>query len=144
MDTIMAPYNIDFAAVDLGGGVRQLTITNPPTAPGLSGANRLRILPDGAPGDEIVVQELGISGASVGPGATTGFGRVLDGYTSGAINIGGQRVDQIQAALQGAANSAFALDTLANPTGAVFNLVTPAAGDAGSTSGRRASRRGTT
>ena len=74
-------------------------------------------------GGESFEQELGISGAILLAGNSTSHNRVLHGYTAN-VNIGNMRVNQIQSALQTAANTAFGMDNLTNPTGDVFNLTT--------------------
>lgn len=127
-DAVSAAYNINFAA-NVVGDTRRLDITNGSGGFGvLQGGHRLHVVSAGAAGDEIFVQELGISGVSLGPGTPTGeYGRVLHGYTA-TVNIGNMHLDAIHSALQGAATTAFNLDSLDDPTGNVFQLETPSAG----------------
>ncbi len=122
LDGALAAYNIDFAAADEGGGVRHLQISNNSSgAGGIAGSYNLTIMPDA--GAVSFETEMGISRAVLLAGNSTSYNRVLHGYTAN-VNIGNMRVDEVQDALQTAANTAFGLDDLANPGGNVFELVT--------------------
>lgn len=122
LDGALAAYNIDFAAAVLDVGVRGLQITNNSTGVGgIAGSYNLTVLADA--GGESFEQETGISGAVLSAGNSTSYNRVLHGYTAN-VNIGNMRVNDIQSALQSAANTAFAQDNLTDPTGNIFNLVT--------------------
>ncbi len=128
MDLALAAYNIDFAAAVDGLGIRRLDITNSSSgyyggAGTIFGNHQLRVVADGAPVDQTFEQELGISGLTVAAGVTHNANRVLHGYST-TVAIGGMRVDQVQTALQAAADAAFLLDNLVNPTNPVFELVT--------------------
>lgn len=122
LDGDLAAYNIDFAASDLGGGRRRLQINNNSSgAGGISGSYMVQVLADG--GAESFEQELGIGGTMLLAGSSASSHRVLHEYTT-SFSVGSRDINNVQAALQAAANSAFGQDDLADPSGPVFELVT--------------------
>ncbi|MEN6460390.1 MAG: flagellin [Syntrophomonas sp.] len=111
IDTALAAYNIDAAAVDLGGGLRRLQITNNSGNGGLQNY-KLYINSEVDPSLEA---ELNIGNTTANPdGDTILSKRVYHNYTCN-INVGDRHLDDIAVQLNSALAAALTGDDLVNP-----------------------------
>lgn len=111
IDGALASYNIDAAAIDLGGGLRRLQITNNSGNGGFE-HNRIYINPQADPSLEA---ELNIGNMTVNPdGETLLSNRVYHNYTR-SVNVGDRHLDDIAVQLNSALATALAGDDLVNP-----------------------------